>query len=77
MCPELKGHEHQIDMVLGKSLIQAKHYNIKKAAKEVNYYVNINLYNKMQHVKSCIKLLQVQGSQAKCEGGRSAVEVRV
>ena len=29
-------NQHRIDKVLGKSLIQAKHYQLKKAAKEVN-----------------------------------------
>ena len=28
-CPALKGHENEIDKILAKSLIEAKHYNKK------------------------------------------------
>ena len=54
-CPELKGHEHRIDQVLSKSLIQAKHYQRRKGAKEV--HKNIKFVARCSSVTSCIKLL--------------------
>lgn len=36
--PQLKGHERDLDGVLGKSLIQAKHYQMKKSKKVVSFF---------------------------------------
>ena len=52
-CPELKGHENRIDQVLGKSLIQAKHYQRRKGAKEVHK-------NKIcREMQQCYNLYQI------------------
>ena len=37
--PQLKGHEKKLDGVLGKSLIQAKHYQRKKSTQVVWLYI--------------------------------------